>query len=130
MLEVARSLAATSTHHKAQIGAVIAVGKEILSVGVNGRKSHPLQQKYNRARKYNHSRHLLHAELDAIIKGKAHTTRFDNASMYVYRVMKSGMQSGMCRPCVGCMEALRDFGIKRVIYTTPDGIADEMIVGC
>lgn len=128
LIEVAKSIALTSRHHKAHVGAVIADGRDILSVGVNGRKSHPLQQKYNRLKfTDNHGHHLMHAELEAIVKGRAQGNKLAGTTMYVYRLMKTGMK-GMSRPCVGCMQALKDFGIHRVMYTTEDGIADETLM--
>lgn len=124
LFNVARSVAATSRHYKASVGAVVVDNKSILSVGVNGEKSHPLQVKYNihRFGRDNTADHLLHAELDAIIK--ARRQHLPHAAIYVYRVMKDG-NVGMSRPCKGCMAAMRDFKIKDVYYTTPDGLAYE-----
>ena len=125
MFGVAHAAARTSTHEKALIGAVVVRGRDILSVGVNGRKSHPLQRYYNAFRfSDERANHLMHAEIDAIVKAKEFLG--DDTSIYVYRVLRNGT-TAMCRPCVGCLRALKDYGIKRVFYTTGDGLAYEEI---
>lgn len=124
IFKVARALALTSSHLKARIGAVVLSGRDIVSVGVNGRKSHPLQRHYNALRFTDDSAsHLMHAELEAIVRARAFL-RDDDNSIYVFRELKTG-QIGMSRPCVGCMQALRDHNIKHVHYTTDLGFAYE-----
>lgn len=123
IFNIAKALAVTSAHAKARIGAVVVSGRDIVSVGVNGRKSHPLQRHYNALRFEDHrAAHLMHAELEAIIRGRAYL-RGDN-SIYVYRELKTGVV-GMSRPCVGCMRALRDHNINNIFYTTDQGFAYE-----
>jgi len=124
IIKIAADLAATSNHPKAHIGAVLTVGRDIISVGVNGRKSHPLQKYYNKFRFLDDTaHHLMHAELEAIIRGRSLIR--NNATMYIYRLMRSGKQ-GMCRPCGGCMKALKDYNIRDIVYSTYDGIAHEV----
>lgn len=129
--QVAKSLAATSTHHKASIGAVIVAGRNVIAVGVNGKKSHPLQRKYNSYKfkfdRTDQSRHLLHAEIEALVRAKSQMTSLSGASIYVYRLMKNGT-TGMARPCIGCLRALRDFKIRDVYYTTNEGLAYEELL--
>lgn len=129
LFDVAVSVARTSTHYQASVGAVIVDGKDIVAVGVNGRKSHPLQAKYNQIRfNDNTADHLLHGELDACIKSGAHKKSLGRyAAIYVARVTSQGL--GMARPCSGCIKALKDFGIHEVYYTTGDGFAYERLVG-
>jgi deoxycytidylate deaminase len=124
LFALARAAARTSTHNKAHIGAVIVCGKDILSVGVNGMKSHPLQAKYNRLRfEDERANHLMHAELDALVKAKAMKA---NPAVYIYRELRHG-GTGMSRPCVGCLRALIDHGVTRMFYTTEQGFAYEEI---
>lgn len=126
----ARSLAATSKHPKARVGAVLVDRGEIISVGVNGNKSHPLQQKYNQLRfrddDVSNMGHLMHAEIEALVKGRSDISTH-HAAIYVYRVMRNG-DKGMSRPCSGCVQALLDFGVKRMYYTTTEGLVYEEIV--
>lgn len=128
-LSAARSLATTSKHPKARVGAVLVDRGDVVSVGVNGNKSHPLQQKYNRLRfrddDVSAMGHLMHAEIEALVKGREYFTHH-HAAIYVYRIMKNG-DKGMSRPCPGCIQALLDFGVKRMYYTTTDGIVYEEI---
>lgn len=128
LFQVARSLARTSNHSKARIGAVIVQDREILSVGVNGVKSHPLQQKYNRFRFVDdNAKHLMHAELDAIVKSKLDTSNNKRTSIYVYRDM-ADHQHGKSRPCAGCLHALKDYNINHIFYTTDDGFVYEQLI--
>jgi deoxycytidylate deaminase len=123
-MRVAQASAATSTHPKAQIGAVLVLDKSIISIGVNGEKSHPLQAKYNEFRFQDDGcKHLLHAEIAALAKGRWYQS-LANATMYIYRTMKEGGH-GICRPCPGCLQALKDHRIQNIIYTTGYGIAAE-----
>ena len=127
LFNLARAVAQTSTHDKARIGAVIIVGKDIVSVGVNGNKSHPLQKLYNKYRfDDDRARCLKHAEIDAIIKAKRDPLNDDGAAIYIYRELRTGVQ-GMCRPCAGCMRALSDYNIKSIFFSTEHGFAHEEI---
>lgn len=125
IMKVAADLAVTSTHPKAMIGAVLVSGRDIIAIGVNGRKSHPMQKYYNRFRfSDERASHLMHAELEAIVRGRTFL-RGDNA-MYIFRQLRTGT-FGMCRPCAGCIRALKDFKIPRIFYTTYDGFASEVL---
>lgn len=127
---VARSLALTSPHHKARVGAIIVDSGDIVAVGSNGNKSHPLQQKYNRLRfredDVSGMDHLMHAEIAALVKARGNYDPV-HAAVYVYRIMKNGSW-GMARPCTGCIAALVDFGVKQMYYTTTDGFAFEEVI--
>jgi deoxycytidylate deaminase len=122
LFNIAKALALTSEHEKAHIGAVIVCGKDVVSVGVNGNKSHPLQKQYNKYRfDDDRASHLLHAELDAIIRARPYIKN-GNASIYIYRVLRNG-EIGMSKPCAGCERALNDYRIHNIFYTTEQGYA-------
>jgi deoxycytidylate deaminase len=91
LFDIAREIASTSPHPKAKIGAVLVEGGSVISVHANGTKSHPLQQKYNEhwigADEASSMRHLLHAEVGALVKGRGHFDPAD-AAIFVYRLMK------------------------------------------
>jgi len=124
--EVAKAVSATS-EFRAKIGAAIVIDGVVVSVGTNIRKSHPLQQKYDRFRneKPEDIPHYLHAEIAAIVRAKD----FDlsKAEVFVYRMNGDG-NLGMCRPCPACMKALIDHGVKVVAYTTNHGYAVETLI--
>jgi deoxycytidylate deaminase len=130
MFNVAKAVARTSTHKRAMIGAAIVNGKDIVSVGVNGKKSHPLQQYYNKFRFHDNdgkvTGHLMHAELDAIIKARSYLKNHRDAKIYVYRQLRTG-ELGMCRPCAGCIQALKDHGISEIYYTSEQGYVYECV---
>jgi deoxycytidylate deaminase len=92
-----------------RLSACIVKGKRLISIGVNKRKTHPLQWKFSK-----HEEAIyLHAEIDAIINAKEDIR---GATMYVARVMKNG-ECGLAKPCEGCQRAIQFFGIKKVYYT-------------
>lgn len=133
--DLAEKVSQTSDYRKAKIGAVITNKSEIISVGSNKLKSHPLQKILNK--KYFSSRFgglydtdkvvhrfNLHAELNAILNaGDRDLTGY---SIYIFRKDCNGHIS-MSRPCKACMAAIKKCGIKKVYYTTRDGYAEETI---
>jgi tRNA(Arg) A34 adenosine deaminase TadA len=87
---------------------------KVVAVGMNRRKSHPLQKSYAP----NPKAILLHAEIDAIKRALRTHTREEIATMtmYIARVGKKGLPA-KAKPCIGCARALEDFGIKQVHWT-------------
>lgn len=119
LLNEAFKLAHTSPYGRFRLGAIIAQRKSIVSYGVNQKKSHPLQAKYaNRP----HLQCWLHAEVHAISNAKAGD--IINSDCYVARVLMDGSW-GNSRPCEGCERALKDYGVKRVIYFCDGGFYRE-----
>lgn len=115
-----------SDYDRIKIGAVIVHKKEVISIGYNHKKSHPRQKELNKYRfedKHDRCHHFLHAEMSAIIN--SHSIDLSNASIYIYRSNKEGIQ--ICRPCAGCMKAIKEKGIKTIYYTTKDGYCMEEI---
>lgn len=102
-------------HHK--IGCVISDRKgNIISKGYNSStKTHPIQYKYangvNKPTKI-----FLHAEIKALIKLRE---RRKAINLCVVRIMKS-KDVGMSKPCSICMEAIKDYKIKNLIYIDLD----------
>jgi deoxycytidylate deaminase len=106
MFYLAKNISKLSSHPKHRMGAVIVDKGTPISVGCNQCKSHPLA-KWNG----------LHAEVQAIhTSGK---NRIRGSSVFIYRERKSGLPA-MARPCCDCMNALREFGVRWVYYTTND----------
>lgn len=94
--------------------AAIVVKREIVGLGVNQLKSHPLQMKFSR----NADSIFLHAEIDALRNALYRVTAADieKATLYVLRLDSRG-QRGNSAPCAGCAKMVQHFNIQRVVHT-------------
>ena len=125
---LAREVSKHSDYDRIHIGAVIIKKKRVLGIGFNQHKTHPKQKKlnyFNAARRKKECG-FLHAEVNAL----NHVDNIESckgATIFVYRETLNG-DIGMSRPCPACMKAIKDAGIRTVIYTTPDGVARETLV--
>lgn len=109
-----------SDHPKYQLGAAIMVGKSVLGTGSNTiMKHHPISASINPQK-------TIHAEIAALI-GCRYRKDLADAVVIVYREDKAG-QPATARPCSVCREVLRQFGIKRMMYTTQNGFAMEEVL--
>lgn len=92
-------------------GAVIVKGGSIISTGVNKWRSKtpnpPVNEGYNPDLSY-------HAEIDAINHAN---TDLNGATIYVARINKHG-EERLSRPCSRCASAIKEAGIKKVVYTS------------
>ena len=52
---------------------------------------------------------------------------FGQVEVYTYRELKDGSLS-LSRPCESCLAFMKQLGIKRICYTTPDGYAEERLI--
>lgn len=103
-----------------RLAAAIVYKNEIVAVGINKNKSHPLQKRFSK----NTNSIFLHAEID-VIKNALRVISQDELSkstLYVCRMKypvgtKSRMIRGMACPCPGCSKAIAAFNIPRVIYS-------------
>lgn len=109
---------------KNKIGCAIMYKNKVLSVGWNTNKTNPLQAYYNKYREetdndreFVSEEHLpcLHAEMMALLNTKNMSINWEKASIFVYR------KNGSCKPCKGCMKALKDRGIKNIYYYNSKG---------
>lgn len=115
LLKIAEDVVPVS---RAKLCAAIVVKNNIVSIGINQRKTHPMQAEFAK----NEHACYLHAEIDAITKAKRRINKedFKKATLYVVRVKRINQGSyfpALAKPCSGCQEAIREYGIKRVIYT-------------
>ncbi len=128
-MDLAKTLSMSSDKQE-KIGAVIVKKNKIVSWGISLKKTHPTQGKYNKIRfAQNYGEPgvdiaHVHAEIDALNRSKRKNLK--GHTIYIYRKGVNG-ELRMCRPCAGCMQALTDRGIKKIIYTTPFGISTETI---
>lgn len=126
---LARSLAEESSFKRFRLGACIAKKGKIISIGFNLHKTHPLQRHYNTLLRSDieaDAPHYIHAEMAALIKAKSMGIDLKGSEIYVYRIAADGTP-GMSRPCAACMKAIKVHGIKKIHYTTSDGIVEEKI---
>ena len=90
-------------------------------MGINTKKTDPLQKRYT----HHHEAVYLHAELAAIkrAKGLLDEDQLKSCVLYVCRLKATGPQNhtatwGLAKPCRACAAGIREFGIKKVVYTT------------
>lgn len=93
--------------------AAIYIGNRLVSVGMNQRKTHPLQAKFGK----NSDAIFLHAEISAIVNALKVVSpdELQNATLYVAKYSPSGKT--MSKPCKGCQRAIGYFGFKDVHWT-------------
>lgn len=91
--------------------AAIVHGNDVLSIGFNKRKTHPLM------RQFQHSPYklYLHAEIDAISKVKDKSL-LRHSELYVLRLSR-GNNVLISEPCQTCKNAIEYFGIKQTHWT-------------
>jgi deoxycytidylate deaminase len=91
-------------HKTHRLGAVIAHGNDVISVGWNKSKTHP---------KSTHEWKFIHAEMDAIMKSRG---RCRGAELYVARIGNDGLLRN-ARPCPACMALIVASGITKIHFT-------------
>ena len=124
---VAKNVSELSDFPRVKIGAVVVNKHRIISSGYNSKhKTHRLQAEYNKERFDGYSSGMIHAEMSALLP-LINRVDLSKATLYVYREQKNG-ELGMCRPCKACMAIIKELGIKKIHYTTPDGYAEEYIL--
>ena len=123
----ARQIASISDYKKQHVGCVAVYQGQVIGLGCNCNKTHPIQKKYNRYRKPSDSMlPKLHAEISCLNQIKHLDINFSKVKLYIYRIRKD-QPFGMARPCPSCMAAIRDLGVRNIFYTTNDGYAHEKL---
>lgn len=125
----AKEISYLSDYNRIHIGCVAVYKNQVLAVGYNTNKTHPLQNKYNKYRNMTYEntepKSSLHAEMSCLMQIKDMDIDFSKVELYVYRENKNGNLS-MCRPCRACMKMIDDLRIKKIHYTTDGGFAYEV----
>lgn len=119
-----------SDYPRIHIGCVAIYNNKVIAKGHNSIKTHPLQNEYNPLRFEEQVELLprLHAEMSCVaVLKKFKNIDMSKVSFYIYR-KRLDNKIGMCRPCKGCMKAIKDLGIKNIYYTTNYGVAHEEII--
>lgn len=102
----------------ARVAAAIVRRGEIISLGTNKPKSHPLQAKFAKHPEAT----LLHAETMSIVNALSLHKHDDleKSEIIVVRVKRDGSLA-LAKPCIGCLAAINYYGIKKVLYTNDAG---------
>jgi len=113
----------TNSQNRARLAASLVIRNDIVSIGQNSIKSHPLQKKFAK----NIEAIFKHAEVDCIINALRHVDaeQLSKATLYIHRVKKQTKDSvewsdGFAEPCIGCKQAIKHFNIKRVIFSSDE----------
>ena len=123
----ARQVATISDYYKTDIDCVAVYQGQVIGLGCNTNKTHPVQKFYNRYREPSDTMlPKLHAEISCINQIKHLNINFSKVKLYIYRIRKD-QPYGMARPCPSCMAAIRDLGIRDIYYTTNEGYSYERL---
>jgi len=88
----------------------------IISIGENSyQKTHPMQSRLS-LKCGNRNREYLHAEIASLVKN-----RNNPESIMIVRITSTGLVR-MARPCNICNLAIREVGIRNIIFTGDDGL--------
>ncbi len=121
----ARQAASISDYPKIHVGCIAVYQGQVIALGCNRNKTHPVQKFYNRFREdSNELLPKLHAEINCINQFKGLNVNFSKVKLYIYRI-GNDRDFRMSRPCPSCMAAIKDLGIRDIYYTTNDGYSYE-----
>ena len=123
----ARQVANLSDYNKTHVGCVAVYHGQVIGLGYNTNKTHPIQKYYNKYREPSDTMlPKLHAEINCLNQIKHIDINFSKVKLYIYRT-RNDQPFGLSRPCPSCMAAIKDLGIKDIYYTTNDGYAYERL---
>lgn len=103
---------ATTSTMRQRHGAVVAVGRRVLSVGVNAFRSHPMHVTDPKREA------SFHAEV-AVLRQLNYDVS-DKAVLFVARVNNAG-DAMLSMPCPGCRIQIAKAGIRTVVFTVDNG---------
>ena len=110
------------------LGSAVFYKGELLSVGYNSEKTHPIQHKFNYIRyKDDSCLPKIHAEVMALSKIRNLDIDFSKVDVFVYRESADG-DPALARPCKSCEALIREMGIKKVHYTGTKKYTSERYV--
>lgn len=101
------SLIALQSTQRQKHGAVAAVGKRVLAVGVNSFRCHPTVASDPKRES------SFHAEIAALRQLREVDSR---TTLFVARVAKNG-QTALSAPCANCRKALKEAGLVKIVFS-------------
>ena len=127
-LKKARTVSKLSDYKHHHIGCVLVWKGQIVSVGFNTNRTHPLQAEYNRFRKLTGTNviHKAHAEILCLNKAMKLDISMSECTLYIYRELKSGIFA-TAHPCPACYQMIKDCGVKRIVYTCSGYFESEIV---
>lgn len=117
-LNIARS---RSVWHRCRHISFIFKGSRILSVGVNSKKTHPLNSLYSYVGRFGEDISSFvgtHSEMKAVLNSDRH---FSRGMKFVNLRLNRNMEFDSSRPCLGCEQMLSRLGFSEVFHTDSDG---------
>lgn len=119
MLKRATKLAYDSPRNKFKLGAIISQNNKIVGRGVNSKKTHPFQSKWNQRSD------CLHAEVAAIIDSGIKDFENSKTTIYVARLSRPGQNeehvTSCSYPCINCWNLLNFIGIRNIVCYNEGG---------
>lgn len=115
-------LARENEDSRFRLAAAVYKRNSLLAYGLNEMKTHTFQAQFSK----NNESIFWHAENKAIfnslkIIGDSKIGALDGCSIYIARAKLNGIGGidipGYCKPCDGCMRAVRVFGINDIYFT-------------
>lgn len=127
----AKQTADISDYAKTHVWCIAVYQGNIIGIGCNCNKTHPMQKQYNQYRDIHtvgktDALPKLHAEISCLNSIRKMHVNFTKVKLYIYRIRKD-QPFGLARPCPSCMAAIKDLRIRDIYYTTNDGYAHEKI---
>lgn len=130
MLRLYDNIYIEEQYHRLKVVAYLVYKNKIVNFGVNSEKTSPMQHYF---RMQTHLSSISdfcdkeHAEINCLRSAAIRKIDFSKAELVIVSKRKSG-HFRLARPCCTCMKAIKQFGIKRVWYTTnEDTIINEFI---
>lgn len=121
-LGVALTASSQSKFGRVKIGAVVTYKGRYMAQGWNTRRTHPRQYEANKKTGRQIQNPCLHAEVAAILEAEERGYgKLD--TIYVARLDRNGKWAN-CKPCPACHSEIVACGIKRVVYTTEEGVKE------
>lgn len=126
-IDIALQIAKSNTNFRTKMAAIIVYQNRIVGVGLNNRKTHPLQDRF----KKNPMAIWIHAEIAAINNALRTISpdKLKRSIIYIARYHKDEITQGLAKPCNGCWKALLTFELKKVIYTLDNKGYEVITIG-
>jgi len=133
-LEIASECAKNASYSGAsrvKLGCVAVYHGSVLAKGCNMDKTHTQQEKYRHLR-YDPKKlktycpSKCHAETSVLTKIKYLDIDFSKVVLVIAREHRNG-DSAIARPCAACMAAIKELGIRTIVYSTEEGYAVEYL---